>query len=215
MPYVGENYFYHARIGHWTVDETESTLRAGIDVSSSTMARINAAKSTNRRIEILASRRLMHRMGISDHSVIYTDEGKPVIRGGDRHISISHSRGMICIAISDYPIGIDIQKIDRKIRNVLSWFMNPVESDEKRRDELLRMALLWSGKEALYKLEGDNRFSMRDFQIRLPQVIETSGYFPAILSIKGEKTRAYRLYYSHDGHYVTVHAIKVEKRLYD
>lgn len=215
MPYVGENYFYHARIGRWSVGESEASLRAGIDVSSATMARINTAKSTSRRIEILASRRLMHRMGISDHSIIYTDEGKPVVRGGDRHISISHSHGEICVAVADYPIGIDIQKIDRRIRNVLSWFMNPMESDEKRRDELLRMAILWSGKEALYKLEGDSRISMRDFQIRLPREIESEGYFPAILSIKGEKTRAYRLYYSHDGTYVTVHALKVERRLYE
>ena len=210
MPFIGESYFYHARIGRWKIEETESTLRAGIDVSSATMARINSSKSSSRRAEILASRRIMHRMGISDHNVIYSPQGKPMMRNG-MYISISHSHGNVCVATSEYPIGIDIQKIDRKIKNVLSWFLHPKESNEKRRDELLRMALLWSGKEALYKLEGDDRISMRDFQIRLPSSIDREGYFPAILHRKGEKTKIYRMYYSHDDNYVMVHALRIEK----
>lgn len=194
------------------IEESEAALRAGIDVSSATMARVNSAKSSRRRMEILASRRLMHRMGISDHNVFYLPQGKPMMRNG-MHISVSHSHGQVCIAVSDYPIGIDTQLINHKIRKVFSWFAHPGERKEERRNDILRMALLWSAKEALYKVEGDAGYSLRDFHVRLPHSVERSGYFPAVLQIKGKKTKSYRLYYYHDEKYVTVHAISVTSRV--
>ena len=41
-----------------------------------------------------------------------TENGKPYIKNyPDYHFNISHSNGAVAIAFSDYPVGVDIEKI--------------------------------------------------------------------------------------------------------
>ena len=117
MPFIEEKYENNARIGFWHAVESEASLRAGITLSPATMDKISSSRSSRRRSEILAARRLMHRMGISDSDLYYGPEGKPYLKSG-RYVSISHTSHVVCVAVSDYPIGIDIQKRSAKLSRV-------------------------------------------------------------------------------------------------
>lgn len=53
-------------------------------------------------------------------TLLRTEKGKPYIEGIDKHISIAHSNGNIVVAVSDYEVGVDIEKdqpINEKIAN--------------------------------------------------------------------------------------------------
>lgn len=86
--------------------------------------------------------------------VAYDENGRPVTDNG-MFISISHSGNFSVCAVSEYPIGVDIEKIgndidiakeimtDREYREFLS-------SDDKKRF----FYELWTGKESIIKREG-------------------------------------------------------------
>ena len=204
MPFIEEKYENNARIGFWHAVESEASLRAGITLSPTTMDKISSSRSPRRRSEILAARRLMHRMGISDSDLYYRPEGKPYLKSG-RYVSISHTSHVVCVAVSDYPIGIDIQKRSAKLSRVAAWFLHARELKVERHDNLLRLSLIWAAKEALFKLVGNPGISLRDFYVRIPREINDSGSFAGILT-KEQKIR-FRLYYGHWGKYVWVHAL--------
>ena len=191
MPfYERKNTENNARIGFWHAVESEASLRAGHNPIARHDGQIASSRSSRRRSEILAARRLMHRMGISDSDLYYGPEGKPYLKSGD--VSISHTSHVVCVAVSHYPIGIDIQKRSAKLSRVAAWFLHARELKVERHDNLLRLSLIWAAKEALFKLVGNPGISLRDFYVRIPREINDSGSFAGILT-KEQKIR-FRLY---------------------
>ncbi len=109
------------------------------------------------------SRRILAEMvcdifGIEDIRIAQTSNGKPYIMGEDIHFNYSHSKGFLCVAISNYPIGVDIEYIKRKVSVMpiakrffhSSEYQDLLESRQKSRD----FFLLWTQKEALIKARG-------------------------------------------------------------
>ena len=127
MPFAGEIYEKSARIGFWNMTESEASLRAGITLSPTSMSLVNRSGSAKRRIELLAVRSLMHRMGISDNDLYYDENEKPLLHSG-RHISISHSGTMACVALSGEPVGVDIQEIKPRLSTVMKWLLKGKKS---------------------------------------------------------------------------------------
>lgn len=86
---------------------------------------------------------------------LYNDYGAPYIEGGP-HFSISHCKRGIAVAVSENPIGIDIEAIRTFSPDLMRKTMN---EDEQQRitssatpdQEFIR---LWTQKEALLKLQG-------------------------------------------------------------
>ena len=86
---------------------------------------------------------------------LYNDYGAPYIEGGP-HFSISHCKRGIAVAVSENPIGIDIEAIRTFSPELMRKTMN---EDEQQRitssatpdQEFIR---LWTQKEALLKLHG-------------------------------------------------------------
>lgn len=135
-------------------------------LSVSEQDRLNAIGSKARRREYLLSRALMrHALSQSfprqEHEWLVEDRPRsiPVVSnlpaGG--HISLSHSQGFICFAISACPLGIDIEAADRA-RDFVALaeiFMNDDElaclaaSNSQQADYFYRV---WSAKEAYYKM---------------------------------------------------------------
>lgn len=167
MPFTGEIYEGPARVGFWNITESEAALRAGITLSPASMSLVNGSGSEKRRRELLAVRSLMHRMGISD-SDLYYDGDKPQLYSG-RYISISHSGTMACVALSpDEPVGIDIQEIKPRLSAVMKWLLRSKKPEREEDLGLIRSGLLWTAKEAMYKLGGGKDAYMRDLEVILP-----------------------------------------------
>lgn len=110
-----------------------------------------------------AGRQLLLRMyreetGLEPPEIITMPRGKPCFSEGNLHFSISHTKRHVFCALSDRPIGIDAEELNRAIdlrlaEKILSPSEYPrFERCRDRRDALLRF---WVLKEASVKLSGD------------------------------------------------------------
>ena len=97
--------------------------------------------------------------GIEDYRIDILPSGKPVLRGLPLHFSISHAKGLCAMALSDAPVGIDLQDTEAFDRIDLlrfaTRFLAPDEYgvflEEPTKEQLCR---IWTRKEALAKLLG-------------------------------------------------------------
>ena len=87
--------------------------------------------------------------------------GKPYFDGySEWQFNISHTSGMIAIAVSDKPVGIDIEKIQKQdLRIAERYFtdaecnyINEADSDDDKNKRLLEV---WTKKEAYLKFTGE------------------------------------------------------------
>jgi 4'-phosphopantetheinyl transferase len=107
--------------------------------------------SDKRRREFYYTRILLRSFNL-DLNIVYRPSGKPIINKG--HLSISHSRNTVIVAYSEtYLIGVDIEFYNPKIHRIKNKFLARSEKEtfDTQNEEVL--TLLWSIKEAVYKLE--------------------------------------------------------------
>ena len=105
-------------------------------------------KSVYEKLEILLARRLQ-----GNFEIARTANGKPYIEGNPLFFSLSHGGDSAVIAISDKPVGVDIEEIkERKIASVLSNFTERERQEIK--DSLTAFYTNWTVKEAYIKLNG-------------------------------------------------------------
>jgi len=112
------------------------------------------------------------------------DHGKPFVEDLPIHFSISHSGKFVFCAVSDLPIGADIEIIRPVDFNIAKRFctedeLNYIQSDPNRFFEL------WTAKEACAKLDGRglaaiNEFSFFEIKPRL-HTIQTKEYFLTVV----------------------------------
>ena len=108
----------------------------------------------------LLQRALLLEYGINETPVFtYDSKGKPLLQGHpDIHFSLSHCREAVAVAVSDHPIGIDIETTEHYSPEVARRVMS---DDERRQIEEsshpeIAFTRLWTMKESLYKLTGDD-----------------------------------------------------------
>ena len=92
---------------------------------------------------------------INTPSFLYNEYGTPYLEDGP-YFSISHSKQGIAVAISDQPIGIDIEAIRPLNEGLVHKAMNPQEQAQivaatNPAQEFIR---LWTRKEAYVKMQG-------------------------------------------------------------
>lgn len=126
--------------------------------------RLRSADSRRRTIagELLARQMIAQQCGISPDSICFgrSGRGKPFARGLSVEFSVSHSGELVLCAVSDKPVGADIEKVrpvkDRLIARVCTqkelYFVNDrnLSEDEKTK----RFFRVWTGKEAYFKFTG-------------------------------------------------------------
>lgn len=106
-----------------------------------------------------------------------TPRGKPYIEGNPLYFSITHSKSFAAIAVSECPVGVDMELFgDRKFESVLSRF------SERERVEINGNPLLflknWVSKEAYIKMTGGT----------LARDLKRLEYFEETLYLDGKKT---------------------------
>lgn len=95
--------------------------------------------------------------GLPMPEIAVTDRGKPYFIGGGLHFSISHTKKHVFCALSDKPIGIDAEELDREVSPALATkVLSPTEQAQYAVSEDKRLALLtfWVLKEAAAKCAG-------------------------------------------------------------
>ena len=108
----------------------------------------------------LLQRALQLEYGIEELPVfIHDDSGKPLLQGHpDIHFSLSHCREAVAVALSDRPIGIDIETTEHYSPEVAQRVMNNNEMRQIEASARPEVAFtrLWTMKESLFKLTGDD-----------------------------------------------------------
>lgn len=108
-------------------------------------------------LDARCSRDSRHSRGTSDVRPIfvYNEYGQPRIEGGP-YFSISHCKKAIAVAVSDSPIGIDIESIRVVQPSLMDKTMNDAEKAGIVASEDSNMAFtnFWTQKEAYLKMQG-------------------------------------------------------------
>lgn len=104
---------------------------------------------------------LMAMTGDSQLSIGHEPSGKPVLNV-PLFISISHTRGYVSMLLSTTDrVGVDIEYRSDRVEQIASRFIRPDEQAPTVMDKLL----LWSAKEAVYKLFSEDRLMFFDMQV--------------------------------------------------
>lgn len=84
----------------------------------------------------------------------------PPYKGGEVHLSLSHTRSLIACALAPFPVGVDVEQIGRvaHIDDVARRMFHPAEADEvgslEGDEKKLRFTQYWALREAFYKASG-------------------------------------------------------------
>ena len=128
-------------IAIWEITETlEELLQLANAIST---ADFNTEK---RKKEWLASRLLLNEIN-PNYSISYNAFGAPELNNGS-YISISHSKGLAAIIISQQQVGIDIEAISEKALRVSSKFVSTTNLKALTTE---KATLIWCCKEAVFK----------------------------------------------------------------
>ena len=106
--------------------------------------------------ELLAEWSRVHQLPINQQPIfLYNDYGAPYIEGGP-HFSISHCKRGIAVAVSENPIGIDIEAIRSFKPELMRKTMNEDEQLRITSSAIPEVEFIrfWTQKEALLKLQG-------------------------------------------------------------
>lgn len=119
--------------------------------------------------------------------IAVTERGKPYFPDSPWHFSISHTKNHAFCVLSDRPVGIDAEELDRNINLALAEkILSPGEKQQYDAAADKRRALLtfWVLKEAAAKLSGQGLRGYpnhTDFSLDDPRVREIDGCLVAIL----------------------------------
>lgn len=129
--------------------------------------RIDQLARDDRKKESLLGMDLLGRMLKTDRlDIKYNDCGKPYLYDSSLDFSISHSRGLVACAVSDVPVGIDIEQIRKINTNIITAksekdliLSNSITDDEK-------ILMIHTAKEAYAKMCGRGILLVLDMQIK-------------------------------------------------
>ena len=114
-------------------------------------------KELHDRAYALLYRVLKNDRGIGLPIVEKTALGKPYLKGENMpHISLSHTKGLICCAVSNKNVGIDCECPRRVRESVLNRVCTPAELNDIQNspDRTARFLTYWTLKESISKCRG-------------------------------------------------------------
>lgn len=108
--------------------------------------------SDERRREFLSWRAVVRQALGREVQIAYNELGAPMLVGRAEHISVSHTRDLLVVALSKDRVGVDIERLDRGYRRILAKYLT-AEEQQLSADPRFPAAA-WCAKEAIYKWAG-------------------------------------------------------------
>lgn len=199
-----------AAIGIWEINEAVEELYAQVTLSEKEKHYFSLLKSPLRQQHWLSYRLILpFLVREGELSTIEYDEfGKPYLNNGVRHISVAHSgKFSALIASPTKNVGIDIELMHPKIFKVSHKFLNDRElSQVFSKNAMESLYLIWSAKEALYKLYGKRDLLFREHIRIFPFVFEGKGCIFGEISSMGSR-KSYTIHYETIEDYLLVYTV--------
>lgn len=157
----------------WNISETEEELRQSLQHPEYFEQKVRNLKPGSRRmLEVLAVRRALKELFYGEEQQVeYDEHGAPRLvwhSSPAPRISISHTDGFAAVITSSKPVGIDIERLGRRVARVIPHFLKPEEvarltllsnADDDLFSLLLHLA--WSAKETAFKVLGQSYFDLK------------------------------------------------------
>ncbi len=150
----------------WEITESVEELRALVANTANVQLPDGDITNEAKQAEWMAGRLLLaslvNEMG-DDYLGIYKDQyGKPYLNQLKHQISLSHSLPLVAAIVhQDRAVGIDVEQPKEKLRRIAYKFLT--EQEQKAcGDDLERLCIHWSVKEALYKLYGRKKLIFKE-----------------------------------------------------
>jgi phosphopantetheinyl transferase len=157
-----------AKIIVWKITEEENELISLLG-NYTLPERFEKYRSMSHRKQFLATQVLLQEENLLD-VIKKDDNGKPIIENG--YVSISHDSNFVSLMISNKECGIDLQSATPKVLKVKHKYYD--ENDAQiEGDEVEFLTLIWSLKEAIYKVHGDPMVYFKE-HIRIKSVNRNS-----------------------------------------
>jgi phosphopantetheinyl transferase len=179
-------------LGIWRVEEDEETLK--LKVGGEYFPGLARITNERRRLEWLAARSLLREFGYEGH-VMYHPTRRPFLAHSRSHISITHSYPFVAVIMSEkYYVGIDIESFARPFVQVKDKYLTENEKKWVEMDDNRRLALIWSAKEAIYKLPGMSGLGGSDMEVKRINTLADDGNLEASVRI-GNAVQHFKLKY--------------------
>lgn len=158
----------------------------------------------SRRRERLAWRVMLRDYLGREAEIEYLPSGKPLLRDEEySHISVSHCKDLVSVAISHRECGVDIERLDRRFEAVAERYMSPQEI--RMSSEPLLRAVVWSAKEVLYKMAGREALDLRE-NIRIEHIDTSQREVEGVvISEEQELLRCRLSYYQPDEEHILLY----------
>ncbi|MDR3287001.1 MAG: 4'-phosphopantetheinyl transferase superfamily protein [Prevotellaceae bacterium] len=141
----------------WQITETEEDLKIIAATPTAEQENIEQMTAHQRRLESYAVRALLTEIFDERVYIGYEEDDSPYIKNTHYKISISHSGKFACIYVhQNTNVGVDIESLSRNFDAVEKKILSDDEQEYlNEKYKQLQLALIWSAKEAIYKLMGE------------------------------------------------------------
>ena len=158
------------------------------------------SENQTRNKQWMAGRAALDALNIDVSNLAKDNFGKPYVIGKGKSISLSHCQQYAAAIASKVQVGIDIEAITPRIERIAKRFVHEDEWKFVKEETRLQMLyLLWSAKEALYKLYGKKAVDFKNHMIAQPFEVQKHGWFH--LEFKKENNQTFLMQYEiYDNH---------------
>ena len=162
MPIILEKqYTNHSYIAVWHITESHDELQALLPSEILTDAELASIHHPQKQIEFFCSRLtikyLADKLGIKYLGIKKDEYGKPYLVGSTWQFSLTHTAEYIAVVMHEtQALGIDMEQPSEKLLRIAHKYLSETEKNDADND-LDKLCIYWSAKEALYKLYGKRK----------------------------------------------------------
>jgi 4'-phosphopantetheinyl transferase len=156
----------------WQITESHDELQAMLPSEMLTDAELATIHHPQKQVEFFCSRLcikyLADKLNLNYLGIKKDEHGKPYLVGSDWQMSLTHSLKYVAVVMhAAEPIGIDLERKTDKLLRIKNKFLSESEL-EFANDDIEKLTILWSAKEALYKLYGKRKVIFKENLIVKP-----------------------------------------------
>ena len=148
---VSKSFLKNTVLSIWSIEEPEDFFLSQTNLTKNCKKRLEVIKSPQKRKQFLSVRSLIKLNDVELTDLYYDEFGAPHLKS-NKYISISHTKNFSAIAISNNPVGVDIEYFRDKIKKIKHKFISNTETKLIDINSVRDLTVVWSVKESIYKL---------------------------------------------------------------
>jgi 4'-phosphopantetheinyl transferase len=156
----------------WQITESHDELQAMLPSEMLTDAELATIHHPQKQVEFFCSRLcikyLADKLNLNYLGIKKDEHGKPYLVGCEWQMSLTHSVKYVAVVMhATKPLGIDLERKTEKLLRIKNKYLSESEL-EFANDNIEKLTILWSAKEALYKLYGKRKVIFKENLIVKP-----------------------------------------------